>query len=542
MNNEEQLKEIIAEAFKKAGYPLNISDIQIEKSKDPLHGDYACAACLKLARTFKKAPRDLANAVLPNLEGSIIDKVEVAGPGFLNFFLKKEALSDIVNKIIEEDEHFGDGEDKHFSYNIEYVSANPTGDLHLGHTRGAALGDSIANILKKAGYGVTREYYVNDCGNQIRHLGLSIRARYHELFGEPLVLGEDDYHGVDLIEIAKEIKEKYGDKYLVDNDESKTFFEQYGREKELAKIKKDLADFGVKFDIFSYESDIRKGDTIKNTIQELRDKGFVYEQDGATYLKTTGFLDDKDRPIIKKDGSYTYFMPDICYHYLKKSRGYDVLIDMLGADHHGYINRMKSAMMMKGYPEDSLNIVIYQIVRVFKDGEEVRMSKRTGKAITHRELVEEVGVDAVRYYFATKAPGLHLDFDINLAVSKSKDNPVYYVEYAHARIASLLKLGEEFNLPFDGKLLTSEEETTILKKLAAFPSVVSGTAQSLNPSKIGNYLEELAQLIHEYYAKVKILDRDNQALSSARLQLLKASKIVIKEGLRLLGVKSYDKM
>lgn len=446
--------------------------------------------------------------------------------------------------ILNQGKDYGRGAPNGIKVDVEYVSANPTGDLHLGHTRGAALGDSTANLYAFAGYDVTREYYLNDCGNQVAHLGHSLGIRYRELFGQTdEKLGDDDYHGNDLIDIAKTIKEKYGDKYLLNNEESRQFFVRYGIDTEFGKIQKDLADFRVHFDKISYESDIRKGTRIEDTIKELEEKGYVYTKDGAKYLKTSAFLDDKDRPIVKSDGSYTYFMPDICYHYDKMSRGFSFLVDMLGADHHGYINRMKSALMMKGYSKDALHCEIYQIVRVYKNGEEVKMSKRTGKAITHRELVHDCGVDAVRYFFSEKAGTSHLDFNYDLAMSQSKDNPVYYAQYAHARCFSLLTLGSDIALdPSLQGLEGGAKESELLKQLAEFPNLVQSAASIRAPYKVAGYIQKLASLIHEYYAATKIIDRTDALGTGGRLALMKAAMIVLENSLALLGVSAPEKM
>ena len=542
MTNEKELQTILALSAKEIGLDVKPEEITIEQTKDKAHGDYATNLAMKSAKALHKAPKAIAEELLKHISSPKISKVEIAGPGFINFFLNADSLNSNVTTILEEGEHYGDGEKKDFRINVEFVSANPTGDLHLGHIRGAALGDSISNLYAKAGYDVTREYYVNDCGNQVEHLGHSIRERYHELYGETPNFGDDDYHGVDLIKIAESIKEEYGDKYLEDNQESHDFFIRYGIDKELGKIKKDMADFGVHFDRFSFESDIRKGNTITDTIEELRQKGYVYEKDGATYLKTTAFLDDKDRPIIKQDGKYTYFMPDICYHYNKLSRGYNLLIDCLGADHFGYLNRMRSALMMKGYSKDVIDFEIYQIVKVYKDGEEVKMSKRTGKGITHRELVGEVGKDAVRYFFCERSSDAHLDFDMNLATSKSKENPVYYAQYAYARCASLLEMGKDIGIDSSAKCLTNEKEGNILKHLSVFPSMIITAANARAPYKVAGYIHELARLIHEYYASNRIIDRDDIALTSSRLALVKACQIVLKNALALLGVSAPEKM
>jgi arginyl-tRNA synthetase len=549
MNNEDILKADLVKAAAKVGVDVSLSDVTIDHSKDPAHGDFASNLALKFAKKLGKKPLDFANEIKSAFVSEAVDHVEIAGPGFLNFFMKGEALGSIVATILAEGKAYGQAPKKQRSVDVEYVSANPTGDLHLGHTRGAALGDAIANLYAKAGYDVTREYYVNNCGNQVEHLGHSLGLRYHELFGEKITLGDDDYHGEDIILIAQDIKEKFGDKYLQDNKESHDFFISYGIEAELTKIKNDLADFGVHFDKFSYESDIRKGTTIPDTIEELRSKGFVYEKDGATYLKTTAILDsegkpldDKDRPIVKSDGMYTYFMPDICYHYNKMSRGFSLLVDMLGADHFGYLNRMRAALAMKGYSSDSLAFGIYQIVKVFKDGEEVKMSKRTGKAIAHRELVADVGVDAVRYFFSEKSGDTPILFDMNLALSKSKDNPVYYAQYAHARCHSLLEMGKEFPLVTSLKSLTSPQEGDILKQLADFPSMIEAAAEARAPYKVAGYIHALSQSIHGYYASTKIIDHEDKEGTGCRLALMKAAMITLENALAILGVSAPDAM
>ncbi len=541
MEKTELLKAAVFRAAKALGVESSPEEVVIENTRDPRFGEYSTNFALKNAKKLGKKPIDFAKEIIGAMEDPLIEKCEAAGPGFINFFLKEGSLGYIVGEILEKGEGFGQGEDKHFRVNVEFVSANPTGDLHLGHTRGAALGDAIANLYEKAGYDVTREYYVNDCGNQVRHLGLSLMARYRELYGYPLELGEDDYHGVDLIDIAKRIKDEHGDEFLhKDAEETLPFFIRYGIDSELGKIKKDLDDFRVRFDRFSYESDIRKGDAIPKLLEFL--KPYTYQKDGATYLATTRFLDDKDRPIVKADGNYTYFLPDICYHYDKMARGYDLLVDVLGADHHGYINRMKSALMMKGYKADSLEVELVQIVKTFQNGVEVKMSKRTGKAITHRELVSEVGVDAVRYFFVERAASSHLDFNYDLAKSRSKDNPVYYAQYAHARTASLLGLGKDIPLVASGEGLETEDEKAILKHLADFPSMIESAAKSRAPHKVAGYVQTLAALVHGYYASTRIIDRENRELSGARLALMKAVGIVLKTALGLLGVSAPDKM
>lgn len=542
MDNEETLKSLVQAALASLGLDVTVDDIIIERSKNPIHGDYATNAALKFAKSLGKNPRDLANELLGKIDDPSIEKTEIAGPGFINFFMKKDALAATIRRVLHEGNEYGRSPRLGKKIDVEYVSANPTGDLHLGHTRCAAVGDSLANLLDWAGYDVTREFYVNDCGNQIEHLGHSLRVRYLEQLGIEAQLDEDDYHGEDLILIAKAVVEKYGDRFVEDNQESHDFFIRYGIDAELEKIWKDLADFRVHFDKVSYESDIRKNGNIEKTIAKLSEQGYVYESEGATYLKTTAFLDDKDRPIVKSNGLYTYFMPDICYHYDKMSRGFNRLIDVLGADHHGYLNRMKSALMMKGYPEDCLDFVLVQVVKVFRDGQEVKMSKRTGKAIAHRDLVEDVGVDAVRYLFIERSQSSHLEFNYNLAMEQSSANPVFYVQYAHARCCSLLSLGADLGIDEDGNLLQEPSEMSILKHLADFPSMIKSAAEEKEPSKVAAYLHRLAELFHEFYAACRVIDRDKAELTRSRLALIQATKITLENGLRLLGVSAPQKM
>lgn len=540
MENEILLKEAVKKAAKEFGIEATDRDVVIENSRDPSHGDYATNFAMRYAKKLGKTGPEFAKELSDKINEPIIEKIEVLGPGFINFFLAKASLSSVISKILEQGIDYGKGLDKHYKVNVEFVSANPTGDLHLGHTRIAAIGDCICRLYEKAGYEVTREFYVNDCGNQVEHLGHSLYLRYRELFGESIVLGDDDYHGSDLIDIAKALKEEYGDKFLNGKEEDhKAFFIRYGIDTELKKLRKDLSDFGVRFDVFSYESDVRKKELDK-TIEFL--KPYTYVLDGATYLKTSDYLDDKDRPIIKSNGLYTYFLPDIAYHYDKLSRGYDLLVDVLGADHHGYINRMKSALVMKGYSKDVLEVKLVQVVKTIRGGEEVKMSKRTGKAITHRDIVSEVGKDAVRYFFVERASTSHLDFDYDLAMSKTKDNPVYYAQYAHARCISVLGLGSDIPLDPLGENLGLENETSILKQLADFPSIIESAAKSRSPYKIALYIQKLSGLIHGYYAAVRIIDRLDKKTTGGRLALIKACSIVLESALDLLGVSSPEHM
>ena len=539
MDIVDSLKLNIQKAFQKLGQEVALNDIVIEHSKDPSHGDYATNAAMKLCRLFSKPPRDVANLLINELDMSNIEKVEIAGPGFINFFMKNDSLQSIIKKIDEEGDNFGRREKQNFKINVEFVSANPTGLLHVGTARGAAYGDSLCRILDFAGYDVTREYYINDAGAQITHLGESVEARYKELLGLPFELPEDGYHGEDVKDIAKQILKEEGDKVL-DRDDHLQFFMKRGMEVELERIKNHLEIFRVKFDVFSSEKTIRGGGAIEKEVEFL--KKFSYVQDGAVYLKTSDFLDDKDRVIVKSDGDYTYFMPDIVYHVNKMSRGFDQLIDVLGADHHGYINRMKSALMMHGYKPECLEIELIQMVRFLKDGKEFKASKRSGDAITLIDVCEEVGVDAMRYFFSMRAPSGHLDFDMDLAKEQSSNNPVYYAQYAHARLCSILEQASDIKLDLSGSKLEKPAELNVLKHLAAFPGVVLDAAENRAPFKITNYIHELAELVHAFYSECRVIDRDNLDVSASRLALCQASKQVMKNALYLIGVNAPNHM
>ena len=398
------LKEALKKAMIKCNFveDYEIDQITIEIPKEKSHGDYSTNIAMQLTRLLRKNPRMIAEELIEAIdkEEANIDSIEIAGPGFINMFMKKDALTSIIKEVLEEKDDYGKSDaGKGIKYNVEFVSANPTGDLHLGHAKGAAVGDSICRIMSAAGYDVTREYYINDAGNQIYNLALSLYARYREAFGLDFELPEDGYHGQDIKDIAIKIKEEVGDKYLnADHDEMIAFFRKEGTKFELQKIKDILAEFRVKFDVWFSETSLYEENKVVPTIEKLKEKGFTYEQDGALWFKSTEFGDDKDRVLIKSDGSYTYLTPDIAYHLNKLDRGYEYLVDLLGADHHGYINRMKAAIQALGYNSDQLNIDILQMVRMMENGEVVKMSKRTGNAITIKDLIDDIGVDATRYF------------------------------------------------------------------------------------------------------------------------------------------------
>lgn len=541
MSIEETLKIKIRDSLKSEGLDLELNDIIVENSKTPEHGDYASNVALKYAGRLGMNPRQLAEKISETIDKEVIEKIEIAGPGFINFFMKKNAINSIVSKIISGGDEYGRGEDKHKKINVEFVSANPTGDLHLGHARCAAVGDSICRLYEFAGYKVTREFYVNNAGNQIYTLGLSLDVRLRQLMGEKIELPEDSYHAHDIVDIAKLYNEKHPNEYKVGDEESFKKLQKFGMDEELEKIKRDLDLFRVKFDIYSFETDVRANNHVQDVLENKYGK-YTYKQDGATFLKTTDFLDDKDRAVVKSDGSYTYLMPDIAYHLIKLSRGYDNLIDVLGADHHGYINRMKSALMMQGYSKDTLEVELVQVVRLIKDGEEVKMSKRTGAGVTLRELCEEVGVDATRYFFVSRAASSHLDFNLNLALEQSSSNPVYYAQYAHARLSSVLESAADIKIDENATNLREESETELLKKLIEFPHIIDISAEKRAPYVLANYIQELAADIHSFYTNCRLIDRDNLEVTSSRLALCKAAKIVMKNALGVLGVSAPEKM
>ena len=535
----ESLKLNIQKAFSELGVEVSLNDIIIEHSKDTAHGDYATNAAMKNCRLLKMPPVAVANALIEKLDMNGIDHVEIAGPGFINFFMKNDSLQPIVKKIINEKDNFGNLPKNGQKVNVEFVSANPTGILHVGTARGAAVGDSLARLLEASGYEVTREYYINDAGNQITHLGESIQARYMNLFGIEKEIPEDGYNGQDIHDIARRLKEEYGDS-LLNKENALEFFKEKGMKIELDRIIEDLALFRVKHDVFSSEKVIRSNGAVEKELDFLCK--YTYQEDGATLLKTSEFLDDKDRVIVKSNGDYTYFLPDIVYHVNKMSRGFNQLIDVLGADHHGYINRMKSALMMHGYSADVLDIALVQMVRFLKNGVEYKASKRSGDAITLRDVCEEVGVDAMRYFFAMRAPSSHLDFDMDLAIEQSSNNPVYYAQYAHARLCSIIEQGKDIKIDEDAKLLEKPSEMALLKHLASFSNVIVDAAKERAPYKITNYIHDLAKLVHGFYTECRVIDRDNIDLSSSRLALCLASKIVMKNALDLIGVSAPERM
>ncbi len=549
---QNRIKEEIKAAVLKAGLATEeqMPPVILEVPKEKAHGDYSTNMAMQLARIAKKAPRIIGEEIIAHFDRSkaSIEKIEIAGPGFINFYMDNSYLADLVPYILEAGEKYGETNvGNNQKIQVEFVSANPTGDLHLGHARGAAVGDSLCNILEKAGYDVTREYYINDAGNQIKNLALSVEARYFQALGLEKEMPADGYYGDDIIEIGKRLAEEFGDKYVHASEEERfEFFREYGLKYELEKLKKDLEEFRVHFDVWYSETSLYESGKIDEALELLRKNGYVYEKDGATWLRSTDFGDDKDRVLIKQDGSYTYLTPDIAYHKDKFERGFEKVINIWGADHHGYIPRMKAAIQALGYDKDALEVEIIQLVHLYKNGEKVKMSKRTGKAVTMRELVEEVGLDAVRYFFAMRSADTHMDFDLDLAVSESNENPVYYAQYAHARICSILRQGEEKGITLDEnvdyKLLDGEKEIDVLKKLGEFPAAIAEAAEKRMPHRITNYIFDLASAFHSFYNAEKVLDPDNMDRTKARLGLVKAVQITLKNALSLIGVSAPERM
>ena len=555
MNAVEQLQQSIKAALKaaidqaglvEAGTEINI---HLETPKDKANGDFATNIAMQLTKLAKKPPRAIAEAILEHLktEGTDIEKVEIAGPGFMNITVRKDFLASVVTAAFEQGENYGRsaagaGE----KVQVEFVSANPTGDLHLGHARGASVGDSLCNVLDFAGFDVSREYYINDAGNQINNLAYSLEARYKQALGMDAEMPEDGYHGPDIIGIAGKLAEEFGATILDKSDEERfKFFREHGLKLELAKLQNDLKNFRVEFDVWYSETSLYENGKIDVALDKLKANGHVFDEEGATWFRSTTFGDDKDRVLIKNDGSYTYLTPDIAYHEDKLRRGFDKLINIWGADHHGYIPRMKAAIEALGYDRGTLEVDIIQMVQLYKNGEKFKMSKRTGNAVTMRELVEEVGLDAVRYFFVKTAGDSHMDFDLDLAVSQSNENPVYYAQYAHARISSILRAANEqgFEASLENlNLLVAEKEEDVLKKVGAFPQIVADAAKHRTPHRIANYIQDLAAAFHSFYNAEKVLNQDNKELTEARLALITAVKTTLANALKLIGVSAPEKM
>lgn len=528
-----------------------LPDFALEVPKEKGHGDFAVNIAMLLAKQAKKAPRQIAEIITGNFElgNTRVQRYEIAGPGFINFFLNKEWLYDVLPEIEEKGDKFGYSRvGQGLKVQVEFVSANPTGLLHMGNARGAALGDSIAGLLGAAGFDVQREFYINDAGNQIENFARSLEARYFQLLGQDVSFPEEGYHGQDIIDTVQRIIDVEGDKYLsLEQQLRREMLVKQALNEKLNGIKDTLANFGVKYDVWFSEQSLHDTNAVEQVLNELREKGYIYEKEGALWFKATEFGEEKDEVVVRTNGTPTYFAADIAYHKNKFERGFEWIINIWGADHHGHVNRLKGAMKALGYDSDKLDVVIMQLVRLFKGGEIVRMSKRSGEFVTLDDLVEDVGKDAARYFFVMRSSDSHLDFDMDLARSQSNDNPVFYIQYAHARISSILRQLQESSqeMPVSKdvnfRVLEQEGELSLIRKLADFPGEVAEAAIKLEPHRIARYLHELAGLFHSFYNSNRVITEDKE-VQAARVVLVKCTRQVLKTGLNLLGLSAPEKM
>lgn len=548
---EQKIYAALADAVKSVyGIDADEDTLLVEAPRDPKLGDYATSTAMRLARTLHKSPMEIGEALAEKLCEAIpeAESVTVAKPGFINFRLKSNALSSIINRILEAGADYGRNDSgKGERVLVEWVSANPTGDLHCGHARNAAWGDSICRLLEHSGYDVLREFYVNDAGNQIVMLGESLVARYFEHFGKEYPLPENGYHAEDVKHIAEDIAAQDGDKWLTaDPAERLEYFMNEGKTRELEKIDRDLKLYRVTIqswmhETFFYENNRKR---INDCLKMMDEKGLLYEKDGALWFKSTDYGDDKDRVLRKSDGTLSYLTPDIANHVYKCERGYKKLINLWGADHHSYVTRMQAALTALGYPEGTLTIDLIQMVRMVENGVEVKMSKRTGNAITIRELCEDVGVDAARWYFSSKDISSQMDFDLKQAVAKDNNNPVYYAQYAHSRMCSIMRNPAipEFHKVDSYDRLTDEKELLLMKMMGEFTSTVAKAAKLRKPNLISEYIISLVKLYHSYYNVARVNNPDDPELTNQRIGLVKALQITLSNALNLLGVSAPESM
>ena len=549
---KEQLSQAIVDAAKQAIADgvlpeAELPQIVLEVPPQKEFGDYATNFAMQAARAFRKSPRMIAEALTERMKYSWLDRAEIAGPGFINFYLQSDWVYDLLARALSEGEAYGNGAPIDEKVQIEFVSANPTGPLHVGHGRGAAFGSALVNLMRAAGYNVEAEYYINDAGNQINNLALSVDARYKELLGVPCEFPENGYHGHDIIETAQQIIDKYGDKYLAMSEEERlAAFKPLALSEKLAKLKEDLEAFNVSYQVWFSEKTLHEAGYIEETCDYLTERGKMYEKDGARWLKSTDYGDDKDRVVIRDNGVPTYLAADIAYHRDKFRREFDRVINIWGADHHGYVCRVKAAVSALGYDPDALEVLLLQMVSLYRNGQLVKMSKRTGESVTLAELIEEVGTDAARFFFIMRSIDSQLDFDLDLAKSQSNENPVYYIQYAHARIASIFRQADEAGIARPSAdtnlaVLKEEAEIDLIKKIGEYPEEVQQAAKERAPHTIARYAHELAGLFHTFYNQCRIVGVDAE-LSEARLALVTAVQQTIRHALTMLGVSAPDKM
>lgn len=554
---QDKLNEIIVAAVKSATAKGELPDSDmpsfiIEKPSDKKNGDFSTNIAMAGARCYHKAPKMIAESIVNSLvlDGTLIDRAEIAGPGFINFYLSDDYYSKIVLDAVEQGENYGRsdyGNGKKML--VEFVSANPTGPMHIGNARGGAIGDCLASVLDAAGYYVQREFYINDAGNQIEKFATSLEVRYLQLCGKEIEMPEDAYHGADITEHAKAFYEINGDKYAdTESKERRNALVGYALPKNIDGLERDLKKYRIVYDKWFRESSLHNNGSVQKVIDTLKEKGVTYEQDGALWFKASEFGNDKDIVLVRANGLPTYIVPDIAYHYNKLvTRGYDKAIDVLGADHHGYVPRMKAALTALGLDADRLDIVIMQMVRLVRNGETIKLSKRSGKAITLNTLLEEIPIDAARFFFNLREPNSHFDFDLELAAKQSSENPVYYVQYAHARICSILnkakEQGFEMTVPSVEELnaLNSSEERELISHLANLTDEIISAAKGYDPAKITHYVVELATLFHKFYNAQRVMI-DDKKLMNARLYLCTAVKSTIKNILTMLKIDAPESM
>lgn len=529
-----------------------IPDFIIEKPANSANGDFSANVALAGARAFKKAPRAIAESIVGNLdlEDTLFEKVEIAGPGFLNFYLSQQYYTEIIKDIAAKGEDYGKSDyGKGKRVLVEFVSANPTGPMHIGNARGGAIGDCLSSVLEWAGYEVNREFYVNDAGNQIEKFATSLEVRYLQIYKDGIEMPEDAYKGADITAHAQAFAEEYGDKFVeAESADRRKALVDFALPKNIAGLEGDLLQYRIKYDKWFKESSLHADGSVNDIIEKFKSLGVTYEKDGALWFKASEYGNDKDVVLIRANGIPTYIVPDIAYHYNKLvTRGYDKAVDVLGADHHGYVPRMKAALSALGIDPSRLDCVIMQMVRLVRDGETIKLSKRSGKAITLTTLLDEIPIDAARFFFNLREPNSHFDFDLDLAAQETSQNPVYYVQYAHARICSILKKaqadGVVLRTPTDDELnlLTSDEETELIRHLSSLTDEIVAAAKAYDPAKITHFVIELATLFHKFYNAQRVMV-DDEGLMQARLYLCLAVKDTIKNILTMLKITAPEAM